>query len=433
MLAKDSRTSWIAVIVLGVAIGIGYIDRVVLSVAIPAISKEYNFGPDVSGLLLAAFSWSYFIALVPAGLLIDRYGPKVVLSVGYILWSLACVLTGLAPSLAMLLVCRVALGVGEAPLYPCGASLAEAGFSEHNRGLASAVYSEGAKIGPAIGAPLAAGLLAFMGWREMFMWVGAGLLIWLPLWLFCVPDLKSARSSSRSTQDKAGWYELLKQRNILGMMLGNFGYLYAFWVYLTWLPSYLIQARGYGLVSAGLFTSLPFTIFVVVSLISGYVADRLIRSGNSATLVRKSFIGAGLFLATAIIPAVLVQSDSAAAVLFCVSLLGMGISVPNSLAVPAGIAPVGRGAMPGSLSQLAGNFGGAIAPIITGVLLAHGGSFTSGMMLAGGMLFLALFGFLVVLKDIQPIEMGQRKTFGTRSDEVGAGGGLPAQTTQLHP
>jgi MFS transporter, ACS family, D-galactonate transporter len=143
MLVKDSRTSWIAVGVLGLAIAIGYIDRVVLSVAIPAISKEYDFGPEVSGLLLAAFSWSYFIALLPAGWLIDRFGAKIVLSIGYVIWSIACAMTGLATSLPALLVCRVLLGLGEAPLYPCGASLVEAGFSEHNRGLASAVYSGG--------------------------------------------------------------------------------------------------------------------------------------------------------------------------------------------------------------------------------------------------------------------------------------------------
>jgi MFS transporter, ACS family, D-galactonate transporter len=404
MLVKDSRTSWIAVGVLGLAIAIGYIDRVVLSVAIPAISKEYDFGPEVSGLLLAAFSWSYFIALLPAGWLIDRFGAKIVLSIGYVIWSIACAMTGLATSLPALLVCRVLLGLGEAPLYPCGASLVEAGFSEHNRGLASAVYSEGAKIGPAMGAPLAAALLAIMGWREMFFWLGAGLVIWLPLWHFCVPNLESPRRGPRFTRDRADLLQVIKQRNILGMMLGNFGYLYAFWVYLTWLPSYLIQVRGFGLISAGLFTSLPFTIFVVTSLISGFTADRLIRSGRSPTIIRKLFIGSGLLLATAIIPAVLVQSSVAAVVLFCVSLAGMGISVPNSLAVPAGIAQAGRGAVVGSLSQLAGNFGGAIAPIVTGVLLQHG-SFTSAMILAGAMLFVSLFGFLVVLRKIQPMKI----------------------------
>jgi ACS family D-galactonate transporter-like MFS transporter len=417
MLVKDSRSSWIAVAVLGLAIGIGYIDRVVLSVAIPAISKEYNFGPEVSGMLLSAFSWSYFIALIPAGWLIDRFGAKAVLSFGYVLWSIACAMTGLATSLPMLLVCRVLLGLGEAPLYPCGASLAEAGFSEHNRGLASAVYSEGAKIGPAMGAPLAAALLAFMGWREMFFWVGAGLIIWLPLWHFCVPNLESQRRGSRFTQDKADWLQIIKQRDILGMMLGNFGYLYAFWVYLTWLPSYLMQVRGFGLVNAGLFTSLPFTIFVVTSLISGFAADRLIRSGKSPTLIRKSFIGSGLLLATAIIPAVLVQSSEAAVALFCVSLAGMGISVPNSLAVPAGIAQAGRGAMAGSLSQLAGNFGGAIAPIITGVLLQHE-SFASAMILAGALLFVSLFGYLVVLRKIQPMKMERQGSSNAYDEQV---------------
>jgi MFS family permease len=404
MLERDSRGSWIAVCVLGLAVSIGYVDRVVISMAAPIISKEYGFGPEIMGALLSAFSWAYFFALLPSGWLIDRYGPKLVLTVGYLVWSVACAATGLSTSIAMLFLCRVALGVGEAPLYPCGVALTQAGFSERNRGLASAIYSEGAKIGPAIGAPLAATLLATFGWREMFALIGLGFLFWLPLWHFLVPPLKVQRSNGANKPTAPHWKATFLHRDVLGMMLGSFGYLYVLWFYLSWLPSYLMQERGLAVVQAGIYTALPFLIQVFTSLAGGYVADRMIEAGHSATLVRKSSIGIGLLLGTAIVPAAFAETVGTAVALFCVSLAGIGILVPNALAVPARLAAEGRGAIVGSLSLSAGFLGGAMAPLLTGFILKNA-TYSAAFLLAGGMLLVSAAGYLIILRKIEPLRL----------------------------
>src|SRR5262249_37358872 len=149
--------------------------------------------------------------------------------------------------------------------------------------------------------------------------VGVGFLFWLPLWHYSVPGWENSKTAPRRRVTREFWYKTLARRNVLGMMLGSFGYLYVLWVYLTWLPSYLMEARGIAVLQAGIYSAIPFSIQVVVSLISGYLSDHAIKSGRSPTAVRKLFIGLGLLMGTAIVPAVLVSTTGTAVALFCIS------------------------------------------------------------------------------------------------------------------
>ncbi len=405
MAQTDTARSWALVLILGVGTSIAYIDRVLLSFATPTLMKDLGLSGAVAGLLLSAFFWSYTVMQIPSGWLVDRYGSKWVLAIGYTIWSISCAATGGVSSFAGLIACRLGLGIGESPIYPTCYRVVATVFSERHRGLASAIYSEGAKIGPAIGAPLAAWLIFQFGWRTMFVVVGFFSLMWLLFWLKAAPTHQETTSGQHRGYDRTEWSALLKRREVWGIILGYFGYLYVFFVYVTWLPGYLILTHNFSILRAGWFSSVPFIVQFLLGLLSGWVADLFIHRGYSATLVRKLAIGLGLLIGLAIVPAAFVDSGEVAAALFTISLAGLGIAVPNMLAVPSSLAPEGRGGVIGALQNTGGNLGGVLAPVITGVLYGAEHNFTLALAVAGAMLGLSAFGYLVLVVRIEPMRL----------------------------
>jgi MFS family permease len=400
----DFLRSWSIVVALSGATSVAYIDRILLSVAAPVMMADLGIGGASAGILLSAFFWSYTIMQVPAGWLVDRYGAKRILSIGYALWSLSCAATGWVTSFSGVIVARLGLGIGESPVYPAGYSLVASTFSERHRGLASAVYADGAKLGPAIGAPLAAWLITAYGWRAMFVIVGIASLAWLAIWWAVAPahGPKAEATASQSHASRAELIQLLKTREMWGIILGWFGYLYVFFIYVTWLPGYLVLVRGFTILKVGWYSSLPFIVQFVLSLVGGWAADAVIRKGHSPTVVRKTAIGIGLGLGLAIVPAAAAEDGQTALLLFLTALAGMGIASANMFALPPAIAPKGPSGLVGAIQNSAGALGGVLAPIVTGALYDRMHSFTAALMAPGAMLAVSAFGYLVLLSRIRP-------------------------------
>jgi MFS transporter, ACS family, D-galactonate transporter len=409
IMQRDSLRSWVIIFTLGGATSIAYIDRILLSVAAPLMMVDLGIDAASTGILLSAFFWSYTVMQMPAGWLVDRYGPKRVLAAGYLLWTLSCAATGWVTSYSGLLLSRLGLGVGETPVYPACYSVVATRFSERHRGLASAIYADGAKLGPALGAPLAAWLITTYGWRTMFVSVGVVSLSWLVIWWMIGPASPREQPTVRQSQDsKAEVLQLLKTREMWGIIVGWFGYLYVFYVYVTWLPGYLVLVRGFTILKAGWYSSLPFVVQFVFSLIGGWAADALIRKGHSPTLVRKSAIALGLVFGMAIVPAALASDAQTALLLFLTALAGMGIASANMFAIPPAIAPGGTSGLVGAIQNSAGAMGGVLAPIVTGALYDRLHSFTAALLAAGGMLAVSGFGYLVMLRRIEPVKVDPR-------------------------
>jgi MFS family permease len=401
----DSTRSWLVIFVLSGATSIAYVDRVLLSVAAPVMMADLGIGAASTGVLLSAFFWSYTAMQIPAGWLVDRYGAKRVLAIGYAFWSLSCAATGWVTSFSGLVASRLGLGIGESPVYPAGYHLVATAFSERHRGLASAIYADGAKIGPAIGAPLAAWLITAYGWRAMFVTVGLASLVWLVLWWAAAPAHEGGAPGAPSRANRAEVLQLLRTREMWGIMLGWFGYLYVFFVYVTWLPGYLVLVRGFTILKAGWYSSLPFITQFIFSLLGGWIADVMIRKGHAPTVVRKTAIGLGLLLGFSIVPAALADSGELALLLFVVALAGMGIAASNMFAMPPALAPAGRGGLVGAIQNTAGAFGGVLAPIVTGALYDAMHSFTAALMASGAMLVVSAVGYLVLVPRVAPIKL----------------------------
>src|SRR6201991_3416307 len=179
------RVKWIqrvALALLVVAGVVNYIDRATLAVANPLIREELGLSIADMGYLLSAFLWAYAFAQLPTGAMVDRLGPRILLTVGLSLWSFAQLLGGLVQNFGEIFSARVLLGIGEAPQFPTGARVVRDWFNQRDRGLATGVFNCASSLGTAIAVPLLTFLMLTFGWRVMFVIMGIAGLIVATVW-----------------------------------------------------------------------------------------------------------------------------------------------------------------------------------------------------------------------------------------------------------
>jgi MFS family permease len=173
---------WRLVALLSLSVFINYVDRGNLSVAAPVLGRELTLSPAELGLLFSAFFWTYSFCQIPAGWLVDRFNVNRLYAAAYTLWSVVTLLTGFTHTISALLIVRLFLGLGESVAYPACSQILVLNFSEHERGRANSLIDVGAKAGPALGTLLGGLVVAYWGWRVLFIAAGAIGLLWLVPW-----------------------------------------------------------------------------------------------------------------------------------------------------------------------------------------------------------------------------------------------------------
>jgi len=355
-----------------------YVDRVALSVANPLIRAELHLSVSQMGALLSAFVWAYAIAQWPAGALIDRLGPRRLLACALALWSAAQAVAGLAASLTQFALARVALGVGEAPQFPVGARVVRAWFAPKDRGLATGVFNSASTLGPAIAPPLVTALMLACGWRLAFLVMGLAGLMVAAIWWALYREPARETDASPPALTGVAWSRLLASPTLWAMTAGNFGAGLMNWFYAAWLPGYFEIQRHVSIAKTGIMAAIPFAFGVGGSLLGGWLCDRLAGAGLSPIASRKAPIVGGLVAGAAFTGlAIGAHSNGEAlaaicAAVFCSNLAGAAIW---ALAVAA--APPRTVASVGSVQNFGGLFGGALAPILTGLSVEATGSFAT--------------------------------------------------------
>ena len=394
------------------AMVIGYMDRVNFSVVVPTLLKEYDLSPKTAGWLLSIFNWALALAYLFSGPLIDRFHARRVLPTGVAVWSFATFMAGLSATVPVLGAARTLLGLGESTLIPSASKLVSELFPKDQQGKAIGCYFSGTKVGLTIGTPLAAAILAAWGWHAVFLVTGVVSALWLVPWfLIYRPGKEVIKEASPNTGEaaqapveKIKWTSLFQHKDMWVLMLGQAGYLYVYFVFLTWLPTYLVNERGMGIMKTGIFATLPFLIAVFVGIFSGWLSDRWIRSGASVTKVRKTFIGGGFALSTIFITLGANLTAEGPALFFLFMSMGiLGMASPNINALPLDLASRKVVSSVTALQNVGGNIGGALAPIITGFLYAETGSFQTALLVTGGIaLVLGTFVHVFLLGNIEP-------------------------------
>lgn len=419
------KLRWGIVILLLIGAVINYLDRSNLSVANTTIAEQFQLSSTQMGLLLSAFLWPYAIANLPAGWLVDRFGPRKMFAWASGLWSIATLISAFVNSYSLLYAMRMLLGVSESPFFTSALKSNERWFAKKERGLPTSIINTGSQIANAIAPPLLTALMLTMSWRGMFIVIGvAGLLlmiIWLKIYrdptfseqqLIHTSDHEQTNTTSvnqpqreaqTSQAPTASWSSLFKHKSTWFMIIGNFGIMFTIWVYLTWLPSYLEKEQGFTLKETGWIASIPFIAGIIGVLVGGIISDYFIRKGvNPITSRKVPIVGGAILAAASVAPIPFIDNTVLSIVLLSVGYFASQLPSGVIWTLAADIAPGDQVASLGAIQNFGGFLGAALAPIITGLILDQTGSFNNVFLLGAGLLLLGAISYGFFLK--KPIE-----------------------------
>jgi ACS family glucarate transporter-like MFS transporter len=420
---RRSHFRWTIVAFSAFGLTIAYLDRSALSVALPFMTREFEISPAVQGVVLSSFFWSYAIFQVPSGWLLDRVGPRVVYPVAVGWWSIWTALTAFAGGVTSLIVFRIGLGIGEAPVQPANIKVVSKWFPRSERAFASSLFDMGQQIGVALSVPVVTVLAVSVGWRAVFIVIGAVGLLWILGWLriyrspehhprVSAAELAHIRSDQAEmvveTAARGSWVELLRNGQVWALMGGYVFRSLAGAFFLTWYPSYLLDERGFSEADFGMVGAIPAVIAIGSTVLGGIVSDRMLASGMSTNIARKAPIIAGLGVSACIAITPFVESNVAVMVLLTVSSAAHSFAGAAILSLPSEVAP-----SPDVVGSIAGfqNFGSQlgniISPIAIGLFLTFsGGSYLGPLVFAGASCVISalIYGFCVRIKPVHTFE-----------------------------
>lgn len=412
VLAKSINTlRWGAVALLVIGGVVNYLDRSTLSIANTTIAAEFGLDAVAMGLLLSAFSWPYAIANLPAGYLVDRFGPKKMFAWAAAGWSVVGALMATASSFGTMYALRVLLGIAESPFFTAGLKVNQRWFNASERAVPVAVVNTGSQIANAIAPPLLVALMLSMGWRGMFVVIGALGIVVVALWLrfyrdpnvqelVAIHGTAEVESTSSDKSEQVGWAQLFKRSNTWFMIIGAFGIFYTVWVYLTWLPSYLQNALGFTLTQMGWVAMLPFMFGILGVLFGGWLSNRLIKRGVQTVMARKiPIVGGAVLAAAAVLPAAFVTNVPMVIALLCVGYFAAQVPIGCLWTLAADVAPANHVASLGAIQNFGGFIGAAVAPVVTGAILAATNSYTLVFVVGGILLLVGAIAYGVFVKD----------------------------------
>jgi MFS family permease len=413
------KIRWLMIAMCFLANAISYIDRANLAIAAPSIRADLGLDATQMGLVLSAFFWTYAVMQLPAGWFIDKVGVRISLALAVAWWSVFTMLTGLAQNVAQFFGARLMLGVGEAGCIPACTKVAFNWFPRTERGLACSLFNSGSVVGSALSLPLVTLLIAMVGWRGSFVVTGVIGFAWLAAWWFIYRDPEQYRAIAPQAVDallaqrtapaanivKVSWLDLFRYRSIWGLMIGLFCLNFAIYFFITWFPSYLMQARGFSLAALGTLGMVPALMAIPGNWLGGYTSDRLIRSGWSPTRARKTCLVGGMLMASSIGLAAAVESTGACLALFALAYASLSFTGANVWTVASEIAPTpGHVASIAGIQNFAGNLAGITITTFTGLMLTlTKGSFLVPLGMAGALCVVGALSYLFLVGKVEPL------------------------------
>lgn len=389
---------------------IAYIDRVNMSVAAPMLRDEMGLSNLELGLVFSAFAYPYAAMQIMGGWLADKYGPRKVLLVLSLIWGLATLFTGFVGSITALLVMRFALGLGEGGAFPTATRAFTYWMPITQRGFAQGITHSFSRLGGAVTPPLVVLIMALAGWRESFIVLGVISLMWTVLYFFVFRDTPQEHPrvtpeelaeinegrviKEKKAKTRTPWGRLTK--GMWKVTFVDFCYGWSLWVYLTWLPSYLKDARGFDLKQMALFTALPLLAGVVGDTLGGMVSDKLFKVTGNLRFARVSVLVFGLVGSLIfMVPMITAKDPMTAVMLLSLSFFCLELTNAVLWSLPIDIAGDYAGTASGMMNT---GFGvaGMISPVAFGYLIQTTGSYYLPFMLSAVLLGIGAFAALFI-------------------------------------
>ena len=419
---RATRVRLIILALITLATVLNYLDRAVLGVAAPTMTKELRISPATMGIIFSAFSWTYAIAQIPGGMLLDRLGTRITYGLSLSIWSLFTLLHGFAQNVASLLTFRLGLGVAEAPCFPANSRVLSTWFPQQERARANGVYSVGQYAGLAFFSPLLFWIVAAWGWRSLFLICGTIGILYAIIWYvsYREPHVSKLVGQGELDHIEAGgglghlgsqvpfsWdlaRRILAKRQILGASIGQFCGNSTLVFFLTWFPTYLATERHMDWLKSGFFAVMPYIAATVGVLIGGAVSDALIRRTGSANLGRKLPIVAGLLLASTIVLANFVSSNQLVILVMSIAFFGQGM-VNLGWTLISDVAPKPLIGLTGGVFNFCANLAGIITPLVVGFILQATGSFYFALAYIAVLGLIGAVAYILIVGDVRRVEL----------------------------
>ena len=415
-LRSPGRVRWWIVWTLFFSTVINYISRQTFSLLVPVISAQYHLTNTDFGKISAAFQVAYAVTWLLGGIFLDAVGTRLGLALAVVFWSIVNMLTGFATSVFGFASFRFLLGIGEGLNWPGASKTVAEWFPSQERGLAVAIFDSGSSVGGAVAA-LSIPLIAIrFGWRSAFIVSGLVGFVWLLMWLrvYHLVDRHPRVTPAEVAYIRAGqevpsaspergprrWLKLARDRNVWGIVLGRALTDPIWWFYITWLPKYLSDARGFSLQRIALFAWMPFVAADLGNFTGGLVSGYCIRRGVSVVRARTWVCVFSSLPILAGIPAAGMHSVYAAMALICFALWGYASWSTMGLTLPSDLFPQDVVATVTGLSGFAAGLVGAVFTIAVGILVDRF-SYGPAFLVAGLMPLFATASILLLIRAPQ--------------------------------
>lgn len=428
-----SRARWGILAMLFIATTINYADRATISIAGPSIAKDLGLSPIEMGYIFSAFAWSYVLAQIPGGWLLDKFGSRLTYFASIFLWSTFTLFQGFVgfvtggAAFILLIVLRLLVGTAEAPAFPGNSRITSAWFPVHERGLAASIFNSAQYFATVAFAPLMGWMVHSYGWQSIFFFMGALGIVLSMVWLKTIyspkehprinetelryieeggalVDLDRTQQKNHCVDTFLCIKELLSSRMLLGVYVGQYCINSITYFFLTWFPIYLVQERGMSILQAGFVASLPAIAGFIGGVSGGWLSDRLTKQGYSLTFARKLPIVVGMLMSTTMIACNYVETDVLVIAIMSLAYFGKGVGALG-WAVVADTSPKEAGGLSGGLFNTFGNTAGIVTPIVIGYIVHSTGSFSGALAYVGAHAAVAILSYLLVVGEIKRITL----------------------------
>ncbi|MBS1156402.1 MAG: d-galactonate transporter [Proteobacteria bacterium] len=432
---KKTNARWVVVAVLFFITVINYADRATISLAGPAMAKELGFDSVTMGYIFSAFGWSYVIAQLPGGWLLDKFGSKKVYAFSIFFWSLFTLLTGSVgfltgfAAVATLFGLRFMVGASEAPSFPANSRIVAAWFPANERGTASAIFNSAQYAATVIFAPIMGWLIHSYGWHWVFTVMGVLGILFVLVWNKLIHDPKDHPMAnaeeisyieqggglvSMDQNKKAGIKEegpkleyikqLLGNRMMAGIYIAQYCINALTYFFITWFPVYLVKEKHMTILKAGFVAAIPAICGFVGGVLGGVISDAMLKRGFSLTAARKTPIVLGMLLSMSMVFCNYVSAEQAVIFFMALAFFGKGIGALG-WAVNSDTAPKQIAGLSGGLLNVCGNLSSITTPIAIGYIIQTTGSFNGALVYVGVHAFIAMACYLFVVGEIKRVEL----------------------------
>ncbi|TDQ59793.1 ACS family glucarate transporter-like MFS transporter [Mesocricetibacter intestinalis] len=432
---KRTNVRWTIVVLLFFVTAINYGDRATLAIAGKPMSDAIGIDAGGMGWVFSAFSWAYVLGQLPGGWLLDRFGSKKVYFLSILFWSIFTLLQGAVGlfsgvwALIILFSLRFLVGIAESPSFPGNSRIAAAWFPAKERATAVAIFNSAQYFATVIFAPIMGWLTAEIGWESVFIFMGTvGILISF-VWLKVIynpkehPKINQAEldyieaggaltnmdqpkeDGSKKQGPKFGYIkQLLKNRMMLGVYLGQYCINCLTFFFITWFPVYLATERGLDLKSVGFIAAIPAICGFLGGLTGGVISDALMKKTNSLSIARKTPIVLGMLFSMSMVFCNYVDSIYMVVLFMSMAFFGKGVGALG-WAVMADTAPKEISGLAGGLFNMCGNLSGIVSPIAIGYIVKHTGHFEWALVFVAVHALIAAISFLFIVGPIKRMEL----------------------------